>query len=98
MKGTARAMAARRFMGNPPGASRAPSTTLSTGGPRNCHSLHEDGWCAGMGEDGRMITFHLAGGEAIVPDDLAACAELTQRAIWVDLLRPTRPEELAVEK
>jgi len=45
-----------------------------------------------------MITFHLPGGEAIVPPDLAACAELARRAVWIDLLRPTRPEELAVEQ
>jgi len=45
-----------------------------------------------------MITFHLPSGEAVVPDDLAACPELARRAVWIDLLRPTRPEELAVEK
>ncbi|HEY8207722.1 MAG TPA: magnesium transporter CorA family protein [Myxococcaceae bacterium] len=45
-----------------------------------------------------MITFHLPSGEAIVPPDLAAIPDLAQRAVWIDLLRPTRPEELAVEK
>jgi magnesium transporter len=45
-----------------------------------------------------MITFHLPGGEAVVPDDLTACPELAQRAVWIDLFRPTREEELAVEK
>lgn len=45
-----------------------------------------------------MITFHLPDGEAVVPDDLAACPELARRAVWIDLLKPARPEELAVEK
>ncbi|HYV45388.1 MAG TPA: magnesium transporter CorA family protein [Myxococcaceae bacterium] len=45
-----------------------------------------------------MITFHLPSGEAAVPEDLAACPTLAQRATWIDLLRPTREEELAVEK
>ncbi len=45
-----------------------------------------------------MITFHLAGGEAVVPADLDACPDLTQKAVWIDLLEPTRPEEVAVEK
>jgi magnesium transporter len=45
-----------------------------------------------------MITFYLAGGEAIVPADLDACPDLAQRAVWIDLLEPTRQEELAVEK
>jgi len=45
-----------------------------------------------------MITFHLPGGETIVPTDLSTCPDLVKRAVWIDLLEPTRPEELAVEQ
>ncbi|HZN91338.1 MAG TPA: hypothetical protein VFB81_01485, partial [Myxococcales bacterium] len=45
-----------------------------------------------------MITFHLPGGETIVPTDLSVCPDLVKRAAWIDLLEPTRPEELAVEQ
>ncbi|HZJ54460.1 MAG TPA: magnesium transporter CorA family protein [Myxococcaceae bacterium] len=44
-----------------------------------------------------MMTFHIPGEPAVATQDLGACRALTTRAVWIDLLNPTREEEQAVE-
>ncbi|HET9035019.1 MAG TPA: magnesium transporter CorA family protein [Myxococcaceae bacterium] len=44
-----------------------------------------------------MMTFYVPGQPSVQTADLRACASLSPRAVWIDLLEPTREEELAVE-
>jgi magnesium transporter len=44
-----------------------------------------------------MMTFHIPGEPAVATQDVGACRALTTRAVWIDLLDPTRAEEQAVE-
>jgi magnesium transporter len=44
-----------------------------------------------------MLTFQIPGERTVTTADLAKCQDLTRRAVWIDLLDPTREEELAVE-
>jgi len=44
-----------------------------------------------------MLTFHIPGERAVQPTDLASCQALSRRAVWIDLLNPTKEEERAVE-
>ena len=44
-----------------------------------------------------MMTFHVPGEPAVQTRDVGACASLSPRAVWIDLLDPTREEEHAVE-
>ncbi|RPH72817.1 MAG: magnesium transporter [Myxococcaceae bacterium] len=44
-----------------------------------------------------MMTFYVPGQQSVQTADLRACASLSPRAVWIDLVDPTREEELAVE-
>ena len=44
-----------------------------------------------------MMTFYLPGQPPVPTEDVGACATLGTRAVWIDLLDPTREEERAVE-
>lgn len=43
------------------------------------------------------MTFYVPGQPSVQTADLGACASLSPRAVWIDLLDPTRDEERAVE-
>jgi Mg2+ and Co2+ transporter CorA len=40
-----------------------------------------------------MMTFHVLGRPAVDCLDIAQCPMLTQEAVWIDLLEPTKEEE-----
>ena len=44
-----------------------------------------------------MMIFHVPGQPPVATGDVGACASLSLRAVWIDLLDPTRDEERAVE-
>lgn len=44
------------------------------------------------------MTFYPPDGPGIEAKDMATCRTLTERAVWIDLLHPTREEELALEE
>jgi magnesium transporter len=44
-----------------------------------------------------MMIFHVPGQTPVQTGDVGACASLSTRAVWIDLLDPTRDEERAVE-
>ncbi len=45
-----------------------------------------------------MMTFYPPDGPGVEAKDAETCRSLIQRAVWVDLLHPTREEELALEE
>ena len=44
-----------------------------------------------------MMTFHVLGLPAVDCLDIAQCPMLTHKAVWIDLLEPTKEEEKTVE-
>ena len=44
-----------------------------------------------------MMTFHVPGEPPVKTGDVATCASLSPRSVWIDLLDPTKDEERAVE-
>src|SRR5262249_23522911 len=44
-----------------------------------------------------MMTFQVPGQPPVQTRDIAVCAEPSPRAVWIDLLDPTREEERAIE-
>jgi len=44
-----------------------------------------------------MLSFHTPGQRAVQATDLASCQALSRRAVWIDLLNPTKEEERTVE-
>lgn len=46
----------------------------------------------------RLLTFYGSGQKGVVSSSVEACRDLAPRAVWIDLLKPTREEELAVER